>query len=76
MLEGNDRSMVRDLALDRSLAAQAAYRFDWTGTWKLEPAWRPDGGVRIRGRLRSSSDSSSRCRSGSRSCSWPGSAWA
>jgi hypothetical protein len=36
MLEGNDWSMVRDLALDRSLAAQAAYRFDWTGTWKLE----------------------------------------
>lgn len=36
MLEGNDRSMVRDLAMDRSLAAQAAYRFDWTGTWKLE----------------------------------------
>lgn len=36
MLEGNDRSMVRDLAVDRSLAAQAAYRFDWTGTWKLE----------------------------------------
>jgi hypothetical protein len=36
MLEGNDRSMVRDLAMDRSLAAQTAYRFDWTGTWKLE----------------------------------------
>jgi len=44
MLEGNDRSMVRDLAMDRSLAAQAAYRFDWTGTWKLEPACRPNGG--------------------------------
>jgi hypothetical protein len=38
MFEGNDRSMVRDLATDRSLAAQAACRFDWTGTWKLETA--------------------------------------
>ncbi len=38
MFEGNDRSMVRDLAMDGTLAAQAAYRFDWTGTWKLETA--------------------------------------
>jgi hypothetical protein len=38
MFEGNDRSMVRDLAMDRTLAAQAGYRFDWTGTWKLETA--------------------------------------
>jgi hypothetical protein len=38
MFEGNDRFMVRDLAMDGTLAAQAAYRFDWTGTWKLETA--------------------------------------
>jgi hypothetical protein len=38
MFEGNDRSMVRHLAMDGTLAARAAYRFDWTGTWKLETA--------------------------------------
>jgi len=38
LFEGNDRSIVRDLAMDGMLAAQAAYRFDWTGTWKLETA--------------------------------------
>ena len=38
MFEDNDQSMVRDLAMDRALATQAAYRFDWTGTWKLETA--------------------------------------
>lgn len=38
MFEGNDRSKVRDLAMDGTLAAQAAYRFDWTGTWKLDTA--------------------------------------
>jgi Protein of unknown function (DUF1062) len=30
--------MVRDPAMDGTLAAQAAYRFDWAGTWKLETA--------------------------------------
>ena len=38
LFEGNDRSIVRDLGMDGMLAAQAAYRFDWTGTWKLETA--------------------------------------
>ena len=51
MLEGNDRSMVRDLAMDRSLAAQAAYRFDWTGTWKLEAGMPSERGREDQGPL-------------------------
>jgi hypothetical protein len=36
MFENNDPVMVRDLAMDGSLAARAAYRLDWSGTWELE----------------------------------------
>src|SRR6516225_3147047 len=36
MFESNDPAMVRDLAVDRALAGQAAYQLDWSGTWELE----------------------------------------
>jgi hypothetical protein len=51
MFEGNDRSMVRDLAMDGTLAAEAAYRFDWTGTWKLETGMPSERGREDRGSL-------------------------
>ena len=36
MFENNDRTMVRDLAMDGALAGKAAYQLDWSGTWELE----------------------------------------
>jgi hypothetical protein len=36
MFQDNDPAMVRDLAMDAALAAQAAYQLDWSGTWELE----------------------------------------
>jgi hypothetical protein len=36
MFENNDPAMVRDLAMDAALAAQAAYQLDWSSTWELE----------------------------------------
>jgi hypothetical protein len=36
MFENNDPAMVRDLAMDGTLAGKAAYQFDWSGTWVLE----------------------------------------
>ena len=35
MFENNDRTMVRDLAMDGALAGKAAYQLDWSGTWKV-----------------------------------------
>jgi hypothetical protein len=51
MFEGNNRSVARDLAMDGTLAAQAAYRFDWTGTWKLETAMPSERGREAPGPL-------------------------
>lgn len=36
MFERNDPAMVRQLAMDASLAGRAGYRLDWSGTWELE----------------------------------------
>jgi hypothetical protein len=36
MFEKNDPGVVRDLAMDRTLASKAAYKLDWSGTWELE----------------------------------------
>jgi hypothetical protein len=36
MFENNDPAMVRQLAMDATLAARAGYQLDWTGTWELE----------------------------------------
>jgi len=36
MFENNDPAMVRDLVMNGVLAAKAAYRLDWSGTWELE----------------------------------------
>jgi hypothetical protein len=36
MFEKNDPAMVRQLAMDASLASKAGYRLDWNGTWELE----------------------------------------
>ena len=36
MFEKNDPAMVRQLAMDPSLASRAGYRLDWNGTWELE----------------------------------------
>jgi hypothetical protein len=36
MFEKNDPAMVRQLAMDRALAAKATYQLDWNGTWELE----------------------------------------
>jgi len=33
MFEKNDPAMVRQLAMDASLASRAGYRLDWSGTW-------------------------------------------
>jgi hypothetical protein len=38
MFENNDPALVRDLVMNEVLAAKAAYRLDWSGTWKLETA--------------------------------------
>jgi len=36
MFEDNDPALVRELAMDRTLARNAAYQLDWSGTWELE----------------------------------------
>lgn len=36
MFERNDPAVVRQLTMDASLAHNATYRLDWTGTWKLD----------------------------------------
>jgi hypothetical protein len=36
MFEANDPAMVRDLAMDGTLARKEAYQLDWSGTWELE----------------------------------------
>lgn len=36
MFENNDPAMVRDLAMDATLASKAAYQLDWSGTWELD----------------------------------------
>ena len=36
MFENNDPAMVRDLAMDGTLAGKAAYQLDWSGIWELE----------------------------------------
>jgi hypothetical protein len=36
MFQDNDPVMVRNLAMDPALAGKAAYRLDWTGTWRLD----------------------------------------
>ncbi|WP_194822432.1 DUF1062 domain-containing protein [Micromonospora sp. S-DT3-3-22] len=36
MFENNDPAVVRQLAMDATLARRAAYRLDWTGTWRLD----------------------------------------
>jgi hypothetical protein len=36
MFENNDPAMVRHLTMDATLARKAAYRLDWTGTWRLD----------------------------------------
>jgi hypothetical protein len=36
MFEKNDPAMVRQLAMDASLASRGGYRLDWSGTWELE----------------------------------------
>ena len=34
--ETNDSAVVRQLAMDASVAGKAGYQLDWTGTWELE----------------------------------------
>ena len=34
--QSNDPAMVREMAMNTSLAAKNGYRLDWTGTWDLE----------------------------------------
>jgi hypothetical protein len=36
MFENNDPAMVRQLAMDASLAGKSGYQLDWSGTWELE----------------------------------------
>jgi hypothetical protein len=43
--ELNDATLVREFAMNASLAARHGYALDWTGTWRLEtdlPFYRPD----------------------------------
>lgn len=35
MFETNDPAVVRELAMDASLAGRGGHRLDWTGTWEL-----------------------------------------